>query len=525
MLPMTELPLSQDNVKRMHARIDEPRRQAIHGAVAVVLCWILTLSGCTVGPRYARPAVATPAAYKELTPSAAQELDGWKQAQPNDAAIRDKWWEVFNDEQLNSLEDQVNISNQTIAAAAANFMAARALVREARANYYPTVAFGPSAVNERLPNQAAFQSQVRSFSSYSLPFEASWEPDLWGRVRNTVRANVANAQATAADLENVRLAEQSQLAIVYYELRVQDALKVLFEGTVAAYQESLELTQLQFQAGIASEEAVAQAETQLEATQAENTNLGIARAQFEHAIALLVGQPAAEFGLPVAPLAAKPPAVPFGVPSELLERRPDIAAAERAMAQANARIGVATAAFYPNVTLSASAGVGTTSIAKLFTWPSRFWSLGPSLAQTVFDAGARRATVEQFQALYDQSAANYRQTVLTAFQQVEDNLVALRLLSQEIQQQDMAVASAQRNLQAANERYRAGIDPYLNVISAQTILLSNQQTAVNLRGQQMTSGVRLIQALGGGWNASQLPSSHDVSVKTSQAAAPTTPSP
>jgi NodT family efflux transporter outer membrane factor (OMF) lipoprotein len=304
------------------------------------------------------------------------------------------------------------------------------------------------------------------------------------------------------------------VAINYFEIRTQDALKQLFDATVAAYQDSLQLTQIQFNAGIAADEAVAQAETQLEATQAEDTNLGIARAQFEHAIALLLGQPASTFSLPAEPLRANPPAIPFGVPSQILERRPDVAAAERLVAQANAQIGLATAAYYPTVTLSATGGFSNTSIASWFAWPSRFWSVGPALAETLFEGGLRRATVQQYRALYDRGVADYRQTVLTAFQQVEDNLASLRILSQEIQQQDTAVNSAQRNLQVATERYRAGIDPYLNVITAQTTLLTNQQAAVNLHREQMTASVQLIEALGGGWDAAQLPSTQDVSQMT-----------
>lgn len=499
-------------------------------AFAALLCGLL--SGCAVGPKYARPSAASAPAYKELTPKDFSQTDGWKVAQPSDAALRGKWWEIFGDPQLNALEEKVSISNQNVAAAAANYLAARALVRQARSQYYPTVAAAPSIVNAR-PSLGQFGGiktggsssgsssgfSVGSFTDYSLPFDVSWQPDLWGRVKNTVSANVANAQASAADLENVQLTAQAEVASEYFEIRAQDALKQLFDQTVAAYKDSYELTQIQFNAGIAADEAVAQAETQLESTQAADIDLGIARSQFEHAIALLIGQPASSFSLEVLPLNANPPAVPFGVPAQLLERRPDIAAAERLVAQANAQIGVAQAAFYPNVTLSASAGLGNTSIVDWFTWPSRFWSVGPSLAETLFDGGQRRATVQQFQATYDQTVASYRQTVLTAFQQVEDNLAALRILSQEIAVQDTAVNSAQRNLQAATQRYRAGIDPYLNVIVAQTLLLGDQQTAVNLRREQMTDSVQLIEALGGGWNDSQLPSTRQVGAKltTSQA--------
>ena len=302
-----------------------------------------------------------------------------------------------------------------------------------------------------------------------------------------MRANIYAAQASAADLENVRLSVQAELAVDYYELRAQDSLKELLDSTVIAYQDTLDLTASQYKAGLGNDEAVAQAEAQLKAAQAQDTNLGILRAQYEHAIAVLIGQPASTFSLPSNALAANPPAIPVGIPSELLERRPDIAAAERSVAQANAQIGVAKAAYFPTILLSASGGFGTSSVANWFTWPSRFWSVGPSLAETIFDAGLRKATVQQYRATYDQTVANYQQTVLTAFQQVEDNLASLRILSQDIEQQDAAVEAATRSLQEATVRYKAGLDPYLNVIAAQTILLNDQQTAVTFRMQQMVA--------------------------------------
>ncbi len=350
----------------------------------------------------------------------------------------------------------------------------------------------------------------KSFATYTLPFDLTWQADLWGRIRNTVRANINAAQASAADLENVRLTEQAQVAINYYELRNQDSMKQLLDSTVAAYQQSLDLTQVLYDTGIDSQESVAQAATQLDATQAQATAVGVLRAQYEHAIALLVGQPASSFEIPAGELRANPPEIPYGVPSQLLERRPDIAAAERSMAQANAQIGIATAAFYPTVSLSAAAGLESTSITNWFTWPSRFWSVGPTLAETLFDAGLRKATVQQFRSAYDQAVANYRETVLTAFQQVDDNLASLRIISTEIQQQDTAVKAAEQNLAVATDRYRLGIDPYLNVITAQTTLLSNQQTAETIRMQEMVAAVQLIEALGGSWNNSQLPSPNDV---------------
>jgi NodT family efflux transporter outer membrane factor (OMF) lipoprotein len=474
---------------------------------AAAFLGLLSLPGCTVGPKYHPPSTPAPPAYKELTPENFKETDGWKEAQPQDNVIHDKWWEVFNDPALNALEDQVNVSNQNIAAAFASFLQARSLAKQARTQYYPTVTTNPSITsNRQSPTLTPVPPANTTYVEYALPFDASWQPDLWARLRNNVRSNVAAAQASAADLENTRVTVHAEVAVDYFELRGQDELKQLLDSTVVAYQQSLQLTQALFETGIDSDESVAQAETQLETTEAQATNLGIARAQYEHAIALLVGQPAPRFSIPVGPFKSTPPAIPFGVPSELLERRPDVAANERLMAQANAQIGIAKAAYFPLVTLSAAAGFESSSFLKWFTWPSRFWSAGPALAETIFDAGLRRATVQQFQASYDQTLANYRETVLTAFQQVEDNLAALRILSLELRQQDAAVKSAERNLDLAVHRYKLGIDPYLNVITAQTTLLGDQQTAVNLRMQQLTDSVQLIEALGGGWTASQLPS-------------------
>jgi NodT family efflux transporter outer membrane factor (OMF) lipoprotein len=482
----------------------------------------LFLTGCMVGPKYQRPSAETPAAYKELTPAEFKDTDGWKVAEPKDDALRGKWWEIFNDPQLNELEEKVNVSNQNIASAAASFFAARAMVKEARAQLFPTVSVNPSITVQRPSSTVregnsggssgsgsgtgSTSSSAGTFTDYSLPFDATWQPDLFGRIRNTIRSAAYGAQASAADLENTRLTVQAELASDYFQLRGQDALIQLLDSTVIAFRQSLELTRALYETGIDNDEAVAQAETQLETTQAQDTALGIQRAQFEHAIAMLTGQPASTFSIPFEPLNSNPPAIPFGVPSQLLERRPDIAAAERLVAQANAQIGIARAAYFPTVTLSAAAGLESTAFTSWFTWPSRFFSVGPSAAETIFDAGLRRATMEQFRAQYDETVANYRQAVLTAFQQVEDNLASLRILSAEIQQQDAAVKSAERTLAIAQDRYATGLDPYLNVLTAETALLSNQQTAVSLRIQQMTASGGLIEALGGGWDASQLPS-------------------
>jgi NodT family efflux transporter outer membrane factor (OMF) lipoprotein len=433
-------------------------------------------------------------------------MEGWKTAQPQDDTLRGKWWEMFNEPPLNALEEKVSVSNQNIASAAASFLAARALVKEARSQLFPAVTTNPSITVQRSPSSSGSKSSAGTFTDYTLPFDATWQPDLFGRIRNTVKAAAYGAQASAADLENTRLTVHAEVAADYFQLRGQDALKQLLDATVIAYQQSLDLTRALYETGIDSEEAVAQAETQLEATKAQDDNLGIQRAEFEHAIAMLTGQSASTFSIPIEPLKSDPPEIPVGVPSQLLERRPDIAAAERLMAQANAQIGVARAAYFPTVTLSAAAGFESTSFVNWFTWPSRFFSLGPAAAQSLFDAGLRRATVMQFRAQYDETVANYRQSVLTGFQQVEDNLASLRILSVEIQHQDAAVQSAEKTLALARDRYKLGIDPYLNVITAQTSLLSNQETAVNLRIQQMTASAGLIEALGGGWNASQLPS-------------------
>jgi NodT family efflux transporter outer membrane factor (OMF) lipoprotein len=473
------------------------------GITVVSLACIIFLAGCSFAPNYSKPSVQTPAAFKEMTAAQSQETDGWKTAEPMDNALRGQWWEIFHEPELNAFESQVNVSNQTVAVALANFLAARAVVKQARSQYFPTVTASPSVSESRQQINSSSSSPTSStFTEYALPFDASWEPDFWGRIRNTVKANSLEAQATLADLENVRLTIQSEVAMDYFELRVLDAQKQLLDATVIAYQESLKLTQAQYDAGLASDQDVAQAETQLNTTLAQATDLGIQRAQLEHAIATLLGKPASSFSIPDCSLTAKPIAIPFGVPSELLERRPDVAAAERRVAEANAQIGVARAAYYPTITLSGAAGYQNTSIQDLFSGPSLVWSVGATLAQTLFDGGLRKAVTEQSRAIYQGTVANYRQTVLTAFQEVEDNLSTLRILSQELQQQNAAVASSQRYLNLANVRYQSGLDIYLDVIAAQTALLNNQRTALNLQMEQLTASVQLIKALGGGWDVS-----------------------
>jgi NodT family efflux transporter outer membrane factor (OMF) lipoprotein len=501
-------------------------RRMIRIRPAALCLFLAILPGCVVGPKYHPPAPPAPAAVYKESPTQFKEDQGWTVAQPSDAKLRGKWWEIFNDPELNALEEQLDINNQNIKEFFENFMEARAIVREARSQYFPTLGTTPSFNRSRTSGnlsttpvnttKTGASPQLQS-TVYSLPFEASWEPDLWGKVRNTVREQEYAAQVSAADLENERLTEQASLAEFFFEIRGQDQLQKIFNDTVEADQKALELTRALYETGIDDQISVVEAETTLQTAQAGATNVGIARAQFEHAIAVLVGKAATNFSIPVKPMTVAPPPIPVGVPSELLERRPDVAAAERTMAQANAAIGVAHAAYYPNLTLSADGGFESASFTNWLAWPSRFWSVGTSLSETIFDAGLRRATVQQFVATYNADLAGYRQTVLTAFQQVEDGLAEVRILSKEIQQQQQAVNSAQTFLKLEQGRYETGIDPYINVLVAQTTLLSNQQTLNNLQVQQMTSAVALVEALGGGWDRSQLPSTQQVKEKPPQA--------
>jgi len=479
------------------------------------------LAGCNVGPKYIPPTVTAPSAFKE-SPAQFKESDGWTVAQPQDAALRGKWWEIYNQPELNSLEDQLNIDNQNIRQAFENFMEARALVREARSQYFPTVSVGGSYTRSQASSNVSSGASTGTTSSqqtqlFSLPANLSWEPDLWGKVRNAVRASQYTAQLSAADLENERLTEQASLAEFFFEIRGQDALQKILNETVEADKKALEVVRAAYDTGVGDQISVVEAQTTLESAQSAAINLGIARAQYEHAMAMLIGKQASTFNLPVVPRTSAPPAIPLGLPSQLLERRPDIAAAERNMAAANAQIGVAVAAFYPALTLSATGGVESSAIKNLLEWPSRFWSVGPSISETVYDGGLRRATVNQYKATYNADLAAYRQTVLTAFQQVEDSLAAVRILSQQIRRQQQAVDSSQTFLRLELGRYETGIDPYIDVTIAQTTLLANQQSLATLKIQQMTASVQLIEALGGGWVRSQLPTPSQVTQKPSKA--------
>lgn len=469
----------------------------------------LASSACTVGPKYQRASVPTPPAYKESPPESFKEAREWKEAQPSDGAVRGKWWEIYQDPQLNALEEQVSISNQNLLAAEAQFRAAKDAVRIARSNLFPTVTGSPSIVNSRTSGTlGSSNSGVRT--TYTVPVDLSYEADVWGSIRHSVGSLAATAQASAAQLENARLFYQAELAQDYFQLHGTDGEKDLLERTVKSYEEYLQLTKDRFNAGVASGGDVAQAQTQLDTARAQLIDLEVARTQFEHAIAILIGKPPAELSIQPATLHLAPPPSPPGVPSDLLERRPDIAAAERQMAAANEQIGIAKAAYYPTLILGASAGVQSTDFLKWFSWPSRLWSVGPQLAETIFDAGKRHAQVDLTQAAYDVTVANYRQTVLTGFQQVEDHLAALRVLENEAQAEDRAVEAARRSLAISTAQYKAGTANYLQVITTQAIALQDERTAVDIRTRRMVASVLLIEALGGGWNASTLPTTQDV---------------
>ncbi|CAN5354392.1 efflux transporter outer membrane subunit [soil metagenome] len=452
------------------------------------------LGACTMGPNYVRPAMETPAAFKEL--------GNWKTAEPRDQEIRGKWWEGFNDPLLNSLEDQVDISNQTLAQAEARYRQASAATREARAAYFPTISGSLSA--RRTSSPATRSDGGGDSNSFSLGVNAAWEPDLWGRIRRTVEASSASAQASAADLEAARLSTHAQLAQTYFQLRTLDAQMQLLDRTLLDYARSVKLTENQYNAGQVAKANLILAQTQQKSAQAQRLDLGIQRAQLEHAIAVLIGKAPAEFSITAAPLAAALPVLPVGLPSSLLERRPDIAAAERRVAAANAQIGVAKTAYFPDLSLTGSIGSQGSTIAQLLSLPNRVWSFGPALALTLFDAGARKAQTDQAIAAHEGSVAAYRQTVLSGFQEVEDNLVALRVLDQEAQIQNEALQLARQSVTIANNQYRAGIVDYLNVISAQTTALNSERNAVEILNRRLNASVLLVKALGGGWRAAAL---------------------
>jgi NodT family efflux transporter outer membrane factor (OMF) lipoprotein len=468
----------------------------------------MLLAGCMVGPKYQKPPVPVTPAYKEPPPDSFKESDEWKTSHPNAGALRSNWWEIFGDAQLNALEEQLTMSNQDLKMAEARFRQARTMVRYNRAAQFPTISVDPNIQSLRLsPNQPYFPSNVGSGSrgEFTLPFDFSYEVDLWGRIRRTVTSAGEEAQATAADLQTVALSLHAELAVDYFELRSADAQQNLLDETVKAYADMVQLTTDLLNGGAAPESDVVQARTQLDTARVQDTDIGVMRAQYEHAIAILIGKPPADFSVPPAPLNIQPPAIPVGVPSELLERRPDIAASERRVGEANEGIGIARASYFPSLVLGATGGLEGSSIANWFAWPSRFWAVGPSMLQTIFDGGRRRATSEGALANYDATVANYRETTLTAFQQVEDSLAALRILEHEALQQREAVTEAKRGVQIFTNRYQSGVDPYLQVVSAQTIALLNERNEVDILRRRIDASVLLIKGLGGGWDVSKLP--------------------
>ena len=467
----------------------------------------LFCSACAIGPKYQRPvAVAQmPPAFREIKGN-----DDWKMATPSDTLIKGKWWEIFGDSQLNAFEEQISINNQNVKQAEAQFRAARALVELQHANYYPTIGSSPGTTQT--------DRSIGTGSTFSLPITASWEPDLWGRVRLAVQNAKDNAQVSAADLENIRLSAQALLATDYFLLAASQMQETILQKTIADYQKNLELTTNRYNGGVASKTDVSLAQTQLAGARAQNTDLQVARAQYAHAIAVLTGQPPSAVEIAPTNINAPPPAIPVALPSTLLERRPDIAATERLVAAANANVGIAETAYYPTLTLSASAGFLSGNLQSLFKYASRTWSAGPGISQTLFDFGRRGASLENVEANYDATVASYRQTVLSAFQEVEDDLAALRYLAEEAAQQQEAVTAANQSLALEIDRYKAGTDSYLNVITTETIALTDEQNAITILQRRMTSAVDLVKAVGGGWDASALPSGD--AIRSKELAAP-----
>jgi NodT family efflux transporter outer membrane factor (OMF) lipoprotein len=480
-------------------------------SAAIAGATLLVLTGCMVGPKYVKPSVPMAPGYKEAGPDAYKENANWRVAQPADAVQRGEWWAIFGDAELNALEPQIATNNQDLKVADARFREARALIRYNRASLYPTIGVAPAAGGVRESSNQPYFSTTNATNNGNgvaevlLPVDLNYEIDFWGRIRRTVSAAREEAQASAADRQTAMLSLQAELAVDYFEARSADAQEKLLDDTVKDYEEAYRITDNRFEGGVAPKSDVDQAETQLEAAKVQARDINLQRAQFEHAIAVLLGKPPASFSLANIPLDARPPSIPTGLPSELLERRPDIAAAERRVAEANDRIGIARAAFYPTVSLSGGVGYEGSSFGNLFSPASFLWSLGPTLSETVFDAGRRSSLSEQANASYDETVASYRQATLNAFQQVEDNLVALRVLNDEADHQHKATLAAQSAEQIFNNRYVGGLDTYLQVVTAQTTALNNERNDIDLMRREMDASVLLIKALGGGWNVTDLP--------------------
>jgi NodT family efflux transporter outer membrane factor (OMF) lipoprotein len=488
--------MARPNLANLRYHLPRPCRLAALCAVA-----ILFFAGCTVGPNYVHPTAEVPADFKE-TPA------NWKQAQPSDAISKGKWWEIYQDPQLNELEEKINVSNQTLKAEQEQFAQARAALRITRSNLFPNVSTAPSVSRTHLaPNEPLFNppTESKDYNTFTIPVDVSYEVDLWGRVRRSVESSRSEAQATGADLATISLSLHAELAGDYFQLRGLDTQKQLLDSNVQSFEKALALTESRYHGGLASAVDVAQAQTLLDTTRAEATDVGVQRAAFEHAIAVLIGKPASQFSLPQIPLTTPPPIIPSGLPSDLLERRPDIAAAERRVQEQNAQIGVARAAYFPQVTLGGTGGFESAVFTTLLQGPSGFWMLGGQAAETLFDGGARRGASDQAKAAWNQSVDSYRQTVLVAFQEVEDNLAALRILETEANQEAEAVAAAQHSVSLSMTRYRGGVANYLEVTTAQSAALTDEVTAVNILTRRLAASVLLVKALGGGWNVSQIP--------------------
>ncbi len=477
--------------------------QRTAGLIAIALATLLT--SCTVGPKYTKPTVPTAPSFSEAPPAKFQDQPGWKTANPQDSQIRGDWWEIFGDSDLSALERQVGTANFSLQIAEASFTQAREQITINRASLFPGISVGPSISTNRISSHNPTGLPGYTYGDFNLPISSSWDADFWGRIRHTIAAARELYQASSADLENARLQLETDLAVDYFETRALDAQKKILDDNVVAYAKALQLTQNRFEGGVASKAEVAQAQTQLDQTQAQDIDVAVARAQYEHAIAVLIGKVPEGFHIAQRELSEEPPAVPVGLPSQLLERRPDIASLERQVASANEQIGIARAAFFPDLVISATGGLQAGSIVNWFTWPARYWSAGPQLVQTIYDAGRRRAQLRIAQANYDATIAQYRQTSLTAFQEVEDNLSTLRILEQEQAKQHEATVAAQNSAALSVNRYKGGLVTYFEVITAQTIALTNERTEVDLLRRRMDASVQLIRALGGGWDVSKLP--------------------
>lgn len=465
-------------------------------------------TGCMVGPKYVKPVLPSPPAFKEALPSNVTDTD-WKVANPNDQAERGKWWVIFGDAQLNDLEDQLTQANPNLQLAEARFRQARAAIRFNRASQFPSISLSPSILNERASGNQPYFSQAlvnNGTGNFTFPLELSYEVDLWGRVRRSVNAAKEETQAAAGDVETANLSLHAELARDYFDLRSSDLQERLLGDTVAAYARALKLTEDRYNGGAAPRADVEQARTQLEDARVAETDIVQVRANYEHAIAVLIGKTPAQFSIaPIEDYVLRPPSIPVGVPGTLLERRPDVAAAERHLAAANEQIGLAKIAYFPQVTIGAAAGFQSTQASSWFDWPSRLWAVGPSVSQVIYDGGRRRATREAARANYDAVVALYRQNSLTAFQEVEDNLIALSVLAKEVEQQSRATAAAEKSLDLFTRRYQDGVDTYLQVVTSQTTALHNEINDVELGRRQMDASVLLVKAVGGGWDTSQLP--------------------